>query len=239
MSQPILIAAAMGIELRGLARLLGKLKRLQGGPLDAREAEFNGECILTVRLGIGRRKASEGVRLAVDAFHPSQILLIGLAGGLRREFSVGDPFVISAACLWPGAAETLALEQALQLEEVYSNASQPPVEFIKKGRRIRRARLITVDSFVGSTQEKRKLGTAGFDLVDMEFAAVAETSAALGLPLTGLKVVSDTLAHNFPRYRFSAEGESRLLPPPRLAANSLRACRALGRFAATWLKAAI
>jgi nucleoside phosphorylase len=239
MAGPILIAAAMGLELRGLARALHASKRLISGQLDARDAQLGGTSLVLARLGIGRYKAVAALRLAVNELHPSAIALIGLAGALRPEFHIGDPFLISSAALWTGSAENLSLQQALQLKEVYANAAAPPIEFIWGGRRVHRGRLLTVDSFVGSTKEKRMLGTAGFDLVDMEFAALAEVAAELNLPLTGLKVVSDTLAHNFPRYRYSAREGSPSIPPPRLAANSLRACRVLSRFALAWLKATI
>ena len=229
----------MGIELRAFGRGLGRLTRLPGKAPDAREALLGDRRLVLTRIGIGRHAACEGLRLAISSFSPDKVLLIGLAGGLRHEFRVGDPFVVSSAGLWRGDAENLSIEQAVRLAEVYNNPDRPLVEHIKSGKRVRRARLLTVDSFVGTISEKRKLGAAGYDLVDMEFAALAAAAQEPGVPITGLKVVSDTLAHNFPRYRFSAAEGARGILPPRLLANSFRACRVLGRFANTWLKALI
>ena len=229
----------MGIELRGLSRGLGRLKRLPGESPEAREALLGDRRLILARIGIGRHAAVKSLQLAVSRFNPERVLLIGLAGGLRHEFRVGDPFVISSAALWPGDAENLSIELAVRLQEKFSDPGKPLVELIKGGRRVRRARLLSVDSFVGSTSEKRKFGAAGYDLVDMEFAAVAAAVQESGTPVTGLKVISDTLSHNFPRYRFSAVEGSRGMIPPRLAANSFRACRVLGCFALVWLEALI
>ena len=228
----------MGIELRGLGRRLGPLRRLRSLPFDARESKRGGR-ILLVRTGVGRHKSLAVYRQAIDAFSPDLIFSIGIAGGLRHEFQVGDPFAISSACLWPGDSENLALEQAVALTENFSSQDNPLINRLKGGRRVRRGRLLTVDAFVNSVGEKRKLAAAGFDLVDMEFAAAVEAASEAGIALTGLKVVSDSARQGFPRYKFSAESGHKGIPPARLIAGSLRATGVLGKFAAAWLEAAL
>ncbi len=160
-------------------------------------------------------------------------------GALRPEFRVCDPFLVSSASLWRGEAEDLALQQALALRKVYEHHGKSHLAAVGGRRSVRRARILTVNNFVNTAQEKCRLGAAGYDLVDMEFAAVALSAEESGLPLTGLKVVSDTLLHDFPSFRFSGSGKSRGWPPPRLVVNSMRACRVLGRFAFSWLKAVL
>ena len=227
----------MGIELRGLGRRLGPLQRLNLPKIDARESNRDGRIIL-LRTGVGRHQSLTAYRQAIEVFSPDLILSIGVAGGLRHEFLVGDPFVVSSASLWPSDVETLSLEQALALPEVYGTQDIPLVAQIKGGRRVRRGRLLTVDNFVNSVNEKRKLASAGYDLVDMEFAAAVEASSGAGLPLTGLKVVSDSAQQGFPRYRFSADGERKGIPPVRLVAGSMLASRVLNKLVAAWLAAA-
>jgi len=235
-AETIVIAAAMGMELRGLEHRLGRMRKIQNPSLDAREGRHMGKTVISIRTGVGRHKAAERLRLAIDSFSPNWILVIGIAGALGREFRVGDPFMVSSACLWPGDAETLPLEQAHELVDVFSDQETPLVRRMRKGRRVRRGRLLTVNSFVNSVQEKRKLRAAGFDLVDMEFAAMAAVASEAGVPIKGLKVVSDTAAHDFPGFHYSPDGGTRA--PLRLAANCVRACRTLGLFAHSWLRAA-
>jgi nucleoside phosphorylase len=233
---PILVAAAMGIELRELGRYLGRLRRVKNTALDAREAMLEGCGVILVKTGIGRKRARDALKRGVERFRPERIIMLGLAGGLRREYRTGEPFFISSASIWSGSAENAAIEQLLALDEVFSSPEKPIREHMPGGRRIHRGRLLTVDSFVSTTRVKRRLASAGFDLVDMEFASAAALAGELGLPITGLKVVADTLKHDFPRYRYSASDRRMRFPPPRLMASSLRACRVLGRLAHSWLK---
>lgn len=235
MSEPILIAAPMGIELRGLLRRMPKSRQLKKSPYDARETELEGKRIITARVGISRISCEKNLRPVLDRFSPSRVYFIGISGALRPEFRVGDPFVISAACQWSGDSSTLSLERAVSLQEIYQDNRQPRIKEIKGRRRVRRARILTVDNFVNTAKEKRRLGAAGFDLVDMEFAAAAKICAEKRRSLTGLKVVSDTLSQSFPSFHHSTVKKSRGLPPPRLAASSMRACKILGRFVFGWL----
>jgi len=238
-SRPLLVAAAMGIELRALARRLGRSRRMRRSPFDARLAQLGGNAIILVRTGIGRRRTAENLEAAIEQFSPLRILHIGMAGALSGELEVGDPCVVSSARLWPGPSDTLSLERAAELEEVHQRVGEALLRELECGRRVHRARLLTVDEFVNTSREKRRLGTAGFDLVDMEFAAAATLAAQRGLELTGLKVVSDSLLQSFPSFRYSVAKGARGIPPPRLVANAVRACRTLGRFALAWLQRAI
>lgn len=234
-----MVAAPMGIELKSLTRRLGHYEPLKHAPYKARESVLSGRKIITVCTGINRLQIQQNLTLALDDFSPSRVLFIGIAGALRPEFRVGDPFMVSAASQWIGDSETLSLDQALTLKNVYHSLEEPRISIIKGGRRVRRARLLSVDNFVGTTQEKRRLGAAGFDLVDLEFAAVAIILSERGLPLSGLKVVSDSLPQNFPSFHYSLEAGRKGVPPARLMANTFRACRLLGRFTHAWLQTLI
>jgi hypothetical protein len=96
---------------------------------------------------------------------------------------------------------------------------------------------LTVDSFVNSISEKRRLGIAGFDLVDMEFGAVAAALSDTGISLTGLVTVSDTLYHGFPKFKIDQETGMNGMTPTRLVYNSLKASKILGTLTFRWLKA--
>lgn len=234
--QSILVAAALGMELRYLARRLGKARYINSGDLKARQFFPKGREVLLFKTGIGRKQAAESIQNAINKFSPGEILFIGMAGSLRSEFRVGAPFMISTATQWPAETENLSIEQAVGLKLTYENTNQPLVKHVKGTMRVRRATLLTVDSYVNTLREKRRLGTAGFDLVDMEFGAVAAVVDMNKTPLTGLKTVSDSLSDNFPAFRMSAGEGSRGVPPPRLMFNSVRACRVLAGFAHLWIK---
>jgi adenosylhomocysteine nucleosidase len=234
--KPILVLAAMGQQLKPLAHRLGKTGSVGSVGIDARQAMLRERPIILARTGIGRKAAVEVTRLAVETFEPSQVICIGIAGSLRPDFKVGDPFLVSSACLWMSESENLSIDRAVALPTAFETQEVPLVRRIKGGVRVRRARLLTVDAFVNDMSEKRRLGMAGFDLVDMEFAAVAKEVVTAGLPCSGLMTVSDSLLHNFPSFRLSTAEGMRGQPPPRLVVNALRACKILGGFAHLWLR---
>lgn len=236
--KPILVAAAMGFELKPLTRRLGKVTHINREGLAARQAWLKGRRLVLFRTGLGRKKAVAAMRSAVEAFDPQSVLFIGLAGALRADFKLSDPFVVSTAALWASDSENLSIDRAVGLKPTYENSEMPLIRRIKGGRPVRRARLLTVDAFVNTVREKRRLGTAGYDIVDMEFGAIAAELDWETVPLTGLMTVSDTLLHNFPSFKPTGEGLKEA-PPPRLLANSLRACKVLGSFAHIWLKVQI
>lgn len=234
--KPILVLAAMGQQLKPLAHRLGKTAAIGSAGIDARQATLRDRPIILARTGIGRKAAVEVTRLAIENFEPDRVFFIGIAGSLRPDFKVGDPFLVSSASLWMSESENLSLDRALGLPTAFDTPELPLVKRIKGGVRVRRARLISVDSFVNDMREKRRLGTAGFDLVDMEFAAVAKEIVTAGLPCTGLMTVSDNLMHHFPSFRLKPGEGVRGNPPPRLVVNALRACKILGGYAHLWLR---
>ena len=233
--EPILVAAAMGFELKPLTRRLGKVTHINREGLTARQAWLKGQRIVLFRTGLGRKKAVEAMRAAMQTFEPKSVLFVGLAGALRAEFKLTDPFVVGSAALWASDSENLSIDRAVGLNITYENNEMPLIRRIKGGRPVRRARLLTVDAFVNTVREKRRLGTAGYDIVDMEFGAIATEINWKNVPLAGLMTISDTLLHDFPAFKPTGEG-MKGTPPPRLMANSYRACKVLGSFAHLWLK---
>ena len=226
----------MGFQLKPLSQRLGKATHINRGPVQARQTTLNGRQLILFKCGIGRKKAVDRVMKALETFEPEAVIFVGLAGSLRPEFKVGDPFVVSSASQWQSKSETLSLDQALRLQDTYQNNETPIIKRIKGGNRIRRARLLTVDAFVNTVREKRRLGTAGFDIVDMEFGAIASAMDWDEIPLSGLLTISDSLTHNFPSFSLTTDEDLKKVPPPRLMVNSFRACKILGGFAHLWIK---
>ena len=233
--KPILVAAAMGFELKPLTRRLGKVTHMNRDGLTARQAWLKGQRLVLFRTGLGRKQAVEAMRNAMKTFDPGAVLFVGLAGALRAEFKLTDPFVVGSAALWASDSENLSIDRAVGLKLTYENNEMPLIRRVKGGRPVRRARLLTVDAFVNDVREKRRLGTAGYDIVDMEFGAIAAEIDWRSIPLFGLMTISDTLLHDFPAFKPNSEGNMGT-PPPRLMANSFRACKVLGSFAHLWLK---
>jgi len=240
----ILVSAPLGNHLTPLLKRLGRWSTLDVSDVQARRFQFMGTSIYLHKSGFGRRYAVQSVLNAIEVLSPDHVVYIGVAGGLKPDFNVGDPFYIASASLWSSDSENLSIDQALGLDLQYQSQDMPLLDRVKGGNRVRRARLLSVDSFVNSVREKRKLGIAGYDLVDMEFAALAGAIRQAGAelpPLTGLMTVSDTVHHGFPSFKPNAVSGSaggRYIPP-KLKLNMNKAAQSLGSFVHLWLRSMI
>lgn len=234
----ILISAPLGILLTPLLRRLGRWNVLEVDNIKAREFDFFGARLILFKSGFGREYASENTHAAYKLFQPDHILFLGVAGGLKPDYSVGEPFYIASSAEWAADSEMLSIDQALGLRSTFESTDMPLLSEVKGGSRVRRARLLTVDSFVNSVREKRKLGIAGFDLVDMEFAAVAKLFPDEEKSrLSGLMVVSDSMHQGFPAFKPSMTmGAGARNLPPRLKLNMNKAAQSLGSFAHLWIR---
>lgn len=232
----ILITAPMGFQLTPLSRIIGRYKLVRQGGLECRESRFLGARVLLLKSGFGRDDSVESITKALQLFKPDHLLCTGVAGALQAEYQVGDPFFISSASIWRGDSTTLSINQALGLNIEYTNTEMPRVLRNKGGRRVRRARLLSVDAIVNTVREKRKLGLAGFDLVDMEFAAVAAALKSASVSFEALMTISDTMHHSFPGFSPGFQGGHGHHAPPKLKMNMKKATQSLGSFVHLWLR---
>lgn len=170
----ILAVAAESLELRPwLGRCAGAAKLDWPLPY-AWRAMWNGAELYAVANGAGRRLAREAVETAARLAGPFDGLMsVGLCGALRESLP------LQAICTGSSVGDGEAEWPASALPGAAAE------------------RLLSVDRFLGAAEEKRQWAAAGFGIVEMEAAAVAEYSAELRLPFRVAKVVSDRAAEDF------------------------------------------
>lgn len=178
----ILAVAAETLELTPWLKRCAAVEPLAWPVAFARKAQWGGAELYAVANGAGVRLATQAVYAAVRAAGPfDRFLSVGLCGAL-------DPALpLRAVCSAVAAGD---------------GASVWPVEPLQGARP---CRLLSIDMFLREPEEKRRWAAQGFDVVEMEAAAVARYAASQGAPFHAAKVVSDlaveTFALDFNKFR--------------------------------------
>jgi adenosylhomocysteine nucleosidase len=173
----ILLVAAEGIEFAGLVRRIGG-ERLDWPVGFARRARRPGGWWLMVANGAGPARAAEAVRVAAERELFDLVASVGYCGGLDAALRAGEIVV------------------ADRVEAPESGESFPAAErMVPHGGR--RGSIISIDRFVRTPEEKRRLGASGAVAVEMEAAGVAREVRGLGLPFVSVRVVTDQAGEGF------------------------------------------
>lgn len=152
----------------------------------------------------------------------SNILLIGLAGGLSPDLRAGDKVLIEACA---------SCHQLDQLSARWLSCDHSLFKFlIKSLPAVKSGRLITTDSVVCESKDKLNLWLhSGADVVDMEGFIALKLLSESGHHVSILRVISDDSHHDLPDIEsvVSAAGSLALLP---LVLSFLRRPRVSIRF---------
>ncbi|MCW7538879.1 5'-methylthioadenosine/adenosylhomocysteine nucleosidase [Aquabacterium sp. A7-Y] len=214
----IAIMAAMQEELRALLALMpDEHKQVLGG----REfwlGHLHGHEVVLVLSRIGKVAAATTASLLAARFEPSELLFVGVAGGLGPAVKVGDVVVaedllqhdLDASPLFPrhevplygrsrfvsdaGMNRRLAAAvQAVLAEAPRHLGASAVAEFGLGAPTLHRGLIVSGDRFVASGAESAALRAELPDAlaVEMEGAAVAQVCHDLSLPCAVMRTVSD------------------------------------------------
>jgi adenosylhomocysteine nucleosidase len=129
------------------------------------------------------------LRAELERRRPSQVYVIGVAGGLDPSLRAG---------------ELLSFDRVMDASGRESGAPRPP------RRRCRRGVGVSARAIVADAEAKRRLwhdlGSPPAAVVDLESRIYADICAELDVPLTFFKVVSDTAGESVPSAVLDAVG---------------------------------
>lgn len=154
-----------------------------GIPVDwARTGTLNGNQVLLVAHGVGRKRAAAAVETAHSAFSAEHVVSTGFCGALNPELPLGA--VVVGTCVTSEGRR-------------YGTA---PVSGVRP---FRTGVVCSIDHVARTAEEKRELRAKGGDVVEMEAGGVAERAEELGLPFSCVRAVTDLasedLANDFNR----------------------------------------
>ena len=171
----LLAVAAEPMEFRGILAHAAEIRAVDVGADWARSARMANCDWLLVANGAGPHRAGAAVDAAVSHFHPDIAVSTGFCGALDPEIGLGEILVAI---------------------EVAGGADRFPAREVSTGKPHRQGLIRTIDHIAQTAAEKRELRAGGALAVEMEAVAVAQRSAALGLPFCCVKVTTDLADEN-------------------------------------------
>ncbi len=235
------IVVALPEERVALVKVLHKPKRrlVEGIPFYG--GTLQGRPVCVVEGGMGTAAASRATRALITETAPSLVISAGFCGALRPEQKVADLVVSRQLC----AADEQGLHQ-IPLAGGELSAARLSAELQSKGLRTWQGTFVTTSRIVTKAAMAAELPEQlPVPVLEMESAAVAQVTAAAGVPFLGLRSISDTADEeldftldeltdkqfqiSIPRVLLTCLKKPRIIPQlARLAANSGKAGKALG-----------
>ena len=194
------IIAAMEEELSLLVGSLGNCSEIQFGQFKYYTSEINGVQVALFLCGIGKVNASVGTTLLIDKLKPDCLINTGVAGGIQDNIQVGD-IVVSSEVRHHDA-------DATAFDYEFGQIPRMPPAFVADERLLTMARQVSMnnptvrthygpvvsgDSFIHDANQVEKI-TERFPntmAVEMEGAAIAQTSYLFGIPFVLIRSISD------------------------------------------------
>jgi len=189
----IVIIVASEQENRFLEKRISIENRsIHGGTLFL-EGLLGGKKILTVKSGVGPKKAKSAAKQILKRCLPSVVISIGAAGALDPELSLGDCVIVR---------NVLRISKDLQKEEKIFNCdkgfSQKARDCIKTGSfPVKEGDCLTTRAFIHLKEMKERLfSTYNAQVIDMESSALAEVFCSEKIPFIDIRIISDTADHD-------------------------------------------
>jgi adenosylhomocysteine nucleosidase len=144
---------------------------------------LNGVRVVLFRTGVGRLRAREIIRIFFEHFESGCFISAGFGGALTPDLKVGDIVLATSICeLQSGRCDWEGMVPSLNSE----------VEF-------RKGRLITADEMIIYGRDKARIGQDHQAVVvDMETSAVAALCHRRGVPMIGVRAISDRADEDLP-----------------------------------------
>ena len=220
---PVAIVSALHDELRALMPLLRNPQSVRLAGRDFHQGEIHGQPVVLVLCGIGKVAATTTAVLLMHEFNVRQLVLTGVAGGLRRGVKVGDVVVarqllqhdMDASPLFPRFEVPLTgrarFETDANLADALAAAAQRCLDaagaligaqhlcdFGIDAALVHQGLIVSGDRFIASEAQSSELRVLLPDAlaVEMEGAAVAQACADFRRPFAVLRTVSDRADNN-------------------------------------------
>jgi adenosylhomocysteine nucleosidase len=178
--------------------------------------------------GIGKVNAAVGTALFIQRFKPDCLINIGVAGGFSDRLAIGDIVISSQVRHHDADATAFSYEfgQIPRMPVAYQSderlvALAKSVPLADRRGHIHIGEILSGDSFV-TTSEQIEVIARRFPnvmAVEMEGAAVAQTSYLFGVPFVVIRAISDHVHESGnpgiygERMQMSAENSVRMIPP--------------------------
>jgi len=188
----ILLAAALPVELAPILEKIEVESSISGPGRKLHMGSWNMRRVIALQTGAGSKRAADAVGSVLDAFEVSAILVLGLAGAVAPDLSVG------AIVIPDKVASVENLEEKLLPDPLAAGVVNAP-EVAHGGL------LAQVDRPYG-VADKTGLKKSGVTCVDMESYTIAALARWRGVRVSVVRSISDDADFDFGSMRYQSDG---------------------------------
>lgn len=176
----IAVAAATGREIEIFLKRLRKKKEYMLEEVQFIDALLEDIPVVIVLTGVGIKRSRSAILVLLKNHDIHLLISAGFAGSLRVDLKVGDIIVGSSVCK-------------------LNNEIHEKIELLDVDSDYRKGIIVSSRRFINSSNEKGSLSSvSSADCVDMESWSVARVAAENGIPVVGIRAISDNFRLELP-----------------------------------------
>jgi adenosylhomocysteine nucleosidase len=193
------IVAAMEEELKTFMDICLGVRRMPGPDVPMWQAKTaKGTPLVFLRAGVGPEKSTARIRKALDWVDPELMLVTGYAGALDPDLKIGDLVAVTSARAF-GLNRKHPDWNHVEAEEPFSLTHVDALMTAETaGLPIFKGSILSSRHILGNPEHKNLLFRRfQASAVDMETAFLAREAAARKIPVSAIRVISDTAHDSF------------------------------------------
>jgi len=193
------IVAALEEELKTCMELCRDIRRMPGPDVQIWQARtVKGTPLAFLRTGVGPEKSTDRIRKAFDWIDPDLLLITGYAGALNPDLKIGDLVAVANA-------RTFSLNKKhpdwnhVEADAPFNLTYADEMMAVgTAGLSISKGDILSSRHVLGNPEHKNLLFRKfQASVVDMETAFLVHEAAARKIPVSALRVISDTAQDSF------------------------------------------
>jgi adenosylhomocysteine nucleosidase len=207
-NKTIAIIGAMDCEIDALKNIMKDISSSSNNNLTIYSGKIYDNKVVLAKCGVGKVNAALNTQYIIDKFNPSIIINTGVAGGIKKDLSVGDIVIGESFVQYDFDASALGYAKGYMCTGVDND--KPTIyysskELISKFEKIvsnmeldgnkitiHKGRIATGDTFISSSEKKQELERLfNAAAVEMEAGAIAQTSNINNIPCLIIRAISD------------------------------------------------
>lgn len=208
----VAVLCPMDMEFRAVENVLGVWGETLEGGFEEKHFALNGLDLVLARCGVGKTFAAAKAQKIIMAYHPSHIIVCGVAGAVDPAVSlfdvvVPDHVVHGDVYLGGPLCKTGVTESAMPMfrgNPSFSETDGFLPDRLNAPSEFRRGTLATLDAFAEEEKKTELEKTCNAVCIDMESAAVAQIATLWDVPFTVIRAMSDTRTHSFGDFETNA-----------------------------------
>lgn len=193
------IIGAMELEVEALKAMMDSARIERISSVDFYSGKINGIDTVVAAAGIGKVNAAVCAQTMILKYSPDIIINVGVAGGLDKDFAIGD--IAVADTVAEHDMDTTAVGDPAGfisgIDRVYMDCDKNVAELMEKaakavGLGVKRGIIASGDQFISSQEQRDKIiKDFGAIAAEMEGASIGHVCTMNNVPFGVLRAISD------------------------------------------------